>query len=141
VRGHEETVITALRCVEEMDAGPVYLKRPLSLHGSAEEIYLRADRVMEAMIATIITDRPSPTPQSGEVTVFKRRRPDQGDWSGAKDLDAVFDSIRMLDATGYPPAFVEVGAFRLEFSRAARRTGAVLADVRITVREPGDENP
>jgi methionyl-tRNA formyltransferase len=141
VRGHEETVITALRCVEEMDAGPVYLKRPLSLLGSAEEIYLRADRVIEAMIVALIEGRPSPTPQNGEVTIFKRRRPDQGNWSGANDLDAVFDFIRMLDATGYPPAFVDVGPFRLEFSRAARRTDAVFADVRITVKNAGDKNP
>ena len=34
VRGHERTMISAIRCVEEMDAGPVYLKRELSLHGS-----------------------------------------------------------------------------------------------------------
>ena len=30
VRGHTETKLTALRMVAEMDAGPVYAKRPLS---------------------------------------------------------------------------------------------------------------
>ena len=38
-RGISKTKISALRCNEEIDAGPIYLKRPLSLHGSAEEIY------------------------------------------------------------------------------------------------------
>jgi methionyl-tRNA formyltransferase len=140
VRGHENTVITALRCVERMDAGPVYLKRPLNLNGSAEEIYLRADRTIESMIVTLITEQPEPVPQSGEATLFRRRRPEEGDWSYAKDLDSVFNHIRMLDATGYPPAFVDVGPFRLEFSRAARRTDAVQADVRITLRHRGDKN-
>jgi methionyl-tRNA formyltransferase len=138
VRGHEETMITALRCVEDLDAGPVYLKRPFSLNGSAEEIFLRADRVIESMIITLISERPTPVPQQGEPTVFKRRQPAQGDWSTARDLDAVFNHIRMLDATGYPPAFLDVGPFRLEFSRAARRTDAVVADVRIILREGGD---
>jgi methionyl-tRNA formyltransferase len=139
-RDHDETVITALRCVEEMDAGPIYLKRPLNLNGSAEEIYLRADRVIESMIVTLVEERPNATAQTGEVTIFKRRLPQQGDWSGAEDLDAVFDYIRMLDATDYPPAFVDVGRFRLEFSRAARRTNAVVADVRITLRDPGEQS-
>lgn len=134
VRGHEDTKISALRCVGELDAGPIYLKRPLNLNGSAEEIYLRADDVIESMILDILRDAPQPIPQEGEPTLFKRRRPEHGDWSQAPDLDAVFDHIRMLDAEGYPPAFVDVGPFRLEFTRASRRTDAVLSDVRITLK-------
>ena len=42
-RGHTSTMLTALRCGAGLDAGDVYLKQPLSLHGSAEEIFLRAD--------------------------------------------------------------------------------------------------
>lgn len=139
VRGHEDTVITALRCVEDIDAGPIYLKRPLNLNGSAEEIFLRADRIIESMIVTLIEERPAAIPQSGEPTFFKRRRPEQGDWSDAKHLGAVFDRIRMLDAKGYPPAFVDIGPFRLEFSRAARRTDTVEADVRIRLRDSGED--
>lgn len=136
-RGHQETKITALRCVEALDAGPIYLKRPLSLNGSAEEIYLRADRVIESMIVTLIEERPTPQPQIGEPTMFKRRRPDEGDWSDASELDTVFDRIRMLDAEGYPPAFVDIGPFRLTFTRAARRIDAVIADVKIALRDDG----
>lgn len=138
--GHESTVISALRCVEALDAGPVYLKAPLNLNGSAEEIYLRADRIIESMIVSLIEERPAAFPQVGEPILFKRRRPEQGDWSDAPDLDSVFDRIRMLDADGYPPAFVDVGPFRLRFTRASRRTDAVLADVRITVRDHGDSD-
>jgi hypothetical protein len=39
----------------------------------------------------------------------------------------------MLDGEGYPPAFLEVGKLRLEFTRASRKVGAVVADVRITI--------
>jgi methionyl-tRNA formyltransferase len=40
--GYSDTVLTALQMIEEMDAGSVYAKRPLSLEGRAEEIYRRA---------------------------------------------------------------------------------------------------
>ena len=42
LRGHQETVLTAFRMTEEIDAGPVYDKRSLSLSGNAEEILIRA---------------------------------------------------------------------------------------------------
>ena len=41
IRGHKETKLTAMKCVKELDAGPVYLKEFLSLLGNAEEIYMR----------------------------------------------------------------------------------------------------
>nr|VFK27781.1 MAG: methionyl-tRNA formyltransferase [Candidatus Kentron sp. MB]VFK30227.1 MAG: methionyl-tRNA formyltransferase [Candidatus Kentron sp. MB]VFK75143.1 MAG: methionyl-tRNA formyltransferase [Candidatus Kentron sp. MB] len=132
-RGIYETKITALRCVEALDAGPVYLKRPLSLHGAAEEIFLRASAIMEDMIVDIVNIHPTPIPQQETPTVFKRRTPAQGNLEKAKTLKEAFDLIRMLDAEGYPHAWLEAGPFRLEFTRAARKTDCLLADVRITL--------
>lgn len=131
LRGFTDTKISALRCVEELDAGPVYLKRTLSLGGTAEEILLRADRVIEDMMVEIVQLRPVPEPQVGEVTRFVRRKPEDGDLSSCDDLGIVHDMIRMLDADGYPSAFVEIGGLRLEFSRSALRPGEVVADVKI----------
>lgn len=135
VRGHQDTVITALRCVEALDAGPVYLKRPLSLLGSAEEIFIRADSVIEQMILDIQRDEPSPVPQSGEPVVFRRRRPEDGDLSAVEGLDQWYDWIRMLDAEGYPSAFLDVGGVRLEFRNVARRAGHLETMVKIRVRD------
>jgi methionyl-tRNA formyltransferase len=42
------------------------------------------------------------------------------------------DFIRMLDAEGYPRAFLDHQGFRFEFSSARRKNGVLLADVRIT---------
>jgi methionyl-tRNA formyltransferase len=135
VRGFEETRLSALQCVAEMDAGPIYAKRPLSLHGTAEEILMRAADAMEAMIVDIAVSEPRPEPQQGEPVAFRRRKPEEGALDGAVDLKAVFDHIRMLDGEGYPNAFLDVGPFRLEFSRASLRPDAVLADVRFKLRE------
>jgi len=135
VRGIYETRISALRCVEEMDAGPIYLKRPFSLYGSAEEIFLRASDVIEGMIVEILENMPDPVPQEGVPTVFKRRRPEDGNLAATQSLGQAFDLIRMLDAEGYPNAFLNLGPFKIEFTRASRKNDQVLADVRISLAE------
>ncbi|WP_202947256.1 formyltransferase family protein [Zavarzinella formosa] len=133
-RGHEHTMLTALRMTEEFDAGPVYLKRPMSLHGLGEEIFLRVARTVTTMIAEIIANHPEPVPQSGEATVFKRRTPAQSQIPPETiSLEKLFDHLRMLDVAGYPPAFLEYGNIRLEFSRPALRTGRIEADVKISI--------
>lgn len=134
-RGIYETKISALRCVKELDAGSVYLKRPLSLYGSAEEIYLRASEIIEEMICQIIKEQPVPVEQIGEITCFSRRKPEQSDIAELTSLNQVFDHIRMLDADGYPHAFLETKHFRFEFERASFKKGQVIADVKITERK------
>ena len=129
--GHRETQLTALKCGAEIDAGPVYLKRPLSLDGTAEEILLRASTLMEQMIFEIVKCRPKPVPQQGDIVTFKRRRPEDGDIAQLETLNRVYDFIRMLDATGYPPAFLDVGHLHLEFSDAVLGEEYVEAKVRI----------
>jgi len=134
-RGIYETRVTALRCEQGLDAGPVYMKRPLSLYGTAQEIYMRAGLVIEDMIAAIVHEEPKPVPQSGEVVEFLRRKPEESDISGLRSLGKVFDYIRMLDAEGYPRAFLETDHLRFEFQRATRRVGSLVADVKIVEKK------
>jgi methionyl-tRNA formyltransferase len=132
LRGFESTKISALRVDRGIDTGDIYLKKELSLLGSAEEIFIRASKVIFLMINDIINFDIKPTPQEGLVTEFKRRKPEEGDISKLNDIDKVYDYIRMLDASGYPRAFLEIGDLRLEFSRATLETGEnIIADVRI----------
>jgi methionyl-tRNA formyltransferase len=134
-RGIYETKISALRCVEGMDAGPIYLKRPFSLYGSAEEIFARASGVIEEMIEEILEKLPEPTPQEGVPTVFNRRRPEESNLAATHSLEQAFDLIRMLDAEGYPNAFLNIGPFKIEFTRASMKIDQVLADVRISLAD------
>tara|TARA_B100000683_G_scaffold262004_1_gene288556 strand:- start:366 stop:638 length:273 start_codon:yes stop_codon:yes gene_type:complete len=69
-QGLRETKVTALRMVEEMDAGPIYAKLPMPLSGRAEEIYQRAGGLSWEIISTIIESEPDPVPQEGQGTVF-----------------------------------------------------------------------
>jgi methionyl-tRNA formyltransferase len=134
VRGHRGTKLTALRMSREFDSGPVYMKEPLSLEGCAEEIYLRAGRLSAAMIQRIIRQEPKPMPQSGRAVNFTRRKPEHSDLvrSSPAALEELYDFIRMLDAEGYPRAFLQHAGFRFEFSRPALYDGRVMADVKIT---------
>jgi methionyl-tRNA formyltransferase len=130
-RGIYETKLTALRCVAEMDAGPIYLKRPLSLLGPAEEILMRASQLTGEMIEIIVQERPELQMQTGEPTIFRRRNAQDGNLSSMETLEKIYDYIRMLDAEGYPPAFLETEQFKLEFGRASLRPDCVIADVKI----------
>jgi methionyl-tRNA formyltransferase len=118
-RGHKETKISALRCVKDMDAGPIYLKRPLCLEGAASEIFLRSAGIIEEMIEEIVRKEPTPMPQEGDPVFFQRRKPVESDLARApvQDLNNFFDFIRMLDAEGYPKAFLDAHGHRIELSR------------------------
>lgn len=135
LRGHTETVISALRMTDEMDAGPVYMKRPLSLEGSAQEIYERAAGIIAGMMREIAETEPAPVPQDGEVVEFKRRTPEDSELNDTFDHTPgeFYDFIRMLDAEGYPKAFLRTDSgLRIEFSDARMEDGKVIAKAVIT---------
>lgn len=129
-----ETKISAIQCIKELDAGPIYLKKSLSLQGNAEEIYIRANKIMFNMILEIIERKLLPQAQMGAPVIFKRRLPIESNIEGLPDLEKIFDYIRMLDADGYPKAFLEIGNIRLEFCRASFKGDKILADVEIRIK-------
>ncbi|WJI24221.1 methionyl-tRNA formyltransferase [Thermosynechococcus sp. B0] len=133
MQGFESTSISAIQCTKELDGGPIYLKEPLSLHGTADEILIRASRIIENMIIRIVKENPSPTPQIGTPTYFKRRKPDESriDISQISSLEKLYDFIRMLDGEGYPPAFLEIGNFRISFCSPHLRYGYIESQVKI----------
>jgi methionyl-tRNA formyltransferase len=133
LRGHKDTMISAIKVDKGIDTGDIYLKRPLSLSGTAREIFERSAEVIREMIRVIIYEEPAPVPQNGIITVFKRRTPCEGDISQLKEISTVFDYIRMLDCEGYPSAFIETEYFKMEFTNASLSGGENLsANVRIT---------
>ena len=113
--------------------GGIYLKAPLSLSGTAEDIFIKASGVIQQMIKKIIESNPVPKKQKGEVVRFKRRTPGQSNILNLKTLKEAYNHIRMLDCKGYPHAFIEAGNFRFEFSKASLKTNkSIIANVRIT---------
>ncbi|MCT4628553.1 methionyl-tRNA formyltransferase [Winogradskyella sp.] len=134
-RDIETTKISAIKVTEEIDAGDIYLKKDLNLNGTAEEVFLRANKVVAIAITEIIEKGMQPVPQEGESTLFVRRTPEMSNIATDQiiDLESLFDHIRMLDAEGYPHAYLETNHFKIEFTRASLKANqSIIADVRIT---------
>lgn len=131
-RNFKETKISAIKVCETLDGGDIYLKRPLELNGTAEEIYSRASDIILEMIIEILETGPLPTKQVGEVVHFKRRTPEMSRILNIKNLNTLHDHIRMLDADGYPKAFLDNEFFKFEFSKSKINSDSIEAYVRIT---------
>lgn len=128
LEGKESTVVTAHRVTGELDGGKIVMRScPVPLHGTAEEIYLRVQYQIASMVETILEHglvevRNAGETQAGNGIVFKRRTPEQSELvaGAARSLDSAYDFIRMLDADGYPRAYIDVGELRVEFAGAVR---------------------
>lgn len=136
VRGHKVTKLSALRCVEGLDAGPVYRKRDLSLDGRAEDILQRSGKLIGEMIVDIATNDPEPHAQTGEPVAFTRRKPHQSNLELAQSdsIEQIYDHIRMLDGEGYPPAFLETERLVVEFRDASLEDRQLQATVTIRLK-------
>ena len=133
------TKLSAIQCVEEMDAGDIYLKRDLSLLGTAEEIYTKASVLMGEMIFEIVQKNIVPVEQRGKVVNFRRRKRAESNISDLSTLAQVFDYIRMLDAEGYPRAFMKTENLRFEFCSADLKSNEELHAKVVITRRTSDE--
>lgn len=135
LRGHKETVLAALKMDEGVDTGPIYFKEPLDLEGTAQEIYVRAAELTWALIRKLVDENPVPKPQVGEAVSFKRRLPPESELPDFDSLEQLYDFIRMLDAPGYPHAFLDTGKYKINFTKASLSKDELSAKVTIQLKE------
>ena len=84
------------------------------------------------MMKSLLNFLPSPTEQEGEVTIFTRRQSDDSKLDMYHSIDNVFDKIRILDVDNYPPAYIEIGDYKLTFTHPSMRlSGEIDAHVKI----------
>ena len=127
-----KTKISAIKCIGDLDAGDIYLKRDFDIsYGNAESIYMRAAEIISEMIDEIIMTNPTPKPQSGNVEYFKRREAYQSNILPLNDLESIHNYIRMLDAPGYPKAFINDNLVRYEFFNVKKINNTLQAQVEI----------
>lgn len=136
IRGHQKTQLSALKMEKTLDTGPIYLKKPLSLAGSAQEIYSKSASLTFDMIEDIIKNNYLPTPQEGEIVNFERRIEKQSEVDSKQSIKQLYDFIRMLDADSYPHAFICHGKYKLEFTNVSEPNNNTLnANVKFTMLE------
>lgn len=120
-RGVKKTKISAFKINEKIDTGDVCLKNDLLLNGSAKEIYIKIEKICISMIKKIIKMKKiNFKKQKGKSSFFKRRDELQSDLTKLKVYNKIkiFDFIRMLDAPGYPSAFLNLNKFKILFNNA-----------------------
>jgi len=115
-----DTKISAIRVEKELDTGDVYLKKDFNISiGSAEENYIKLSNVVfEDMIPSFLDNSLFPKKQQGEITTFQRRNPEESNIHTLSNvsLHKLYDFIRMLDAEGYPKAYINIDNIKMEFT-------------------------
>jgi len=119
-RGIYKTKVSAIKVCDGVDTGPIYLKEPIDIsEGNADQIFRRISSIIfEKMIPKFLESSLIPTPQTGEVVSFKRRRPEDSEIPDGLSQRQIYDYIRMLDGEGYPPAFRRYGDLRIVYKDA-----------------------
>ena len=116
-----DTKVSALKVNEGLDTGDIYIKEPFNISvGSAEENFIKLSNIVfQNMIPKLLDNKIVPVKQTGKVTTFKRRTPEQSNISllETKSISKLYDFIRMLDAEGYPKAYLELNGIKIEFSK------------------------
>lgn len=125
LRGFESSPVCALKMIKELDAGPIYVKKKISLKGKLSSIFKRLNHAINNMIYLIITTQMSPVEQRGTPFYFTRLGLEDNRLPLNIDLKQFYDRVRMLDSEDYPKAYIEYGNLKLEFSEA-NFTGEIL---------------
>ena len=133
VEGVIHAPVCALKMTSEVDGGPIYSKKEISLTGSLSDIFSRINNAVNELMLEIICGNPSLKEQTGDVRVFKRRKGTDNLIPPELTLNQVYDRIRMLDAEGYPRAYLETSNYRVEFDSACVDGDAVCSNARITL--------
>lgn len=123
-RGKEWTYLNMIEMVEDIDAGPIYVKEKMSLEGTAEDVWPRMTATGSFLTRNYLTRlakgnfEPTPQPE-GEPVVYKRVKPEDSELrlDGSMNAEQMHNIIRAhyeLDQNTYvKPAFLTFGNRRL----------------------------
>ena len=121
-----DTKISALKVDDGIDTGDIYLKEDFNISiGSAEENFIKlSSMIFNKMIPKFLNKRLIPKKQTGDVVNFKRKTPEESNMKllENKSINKIYDFIRMLDAEGYPKAYIELDNIKIEFSEITMKS-------------------
>lgn len=128
----KKTKVTAFKMDKGIDTGPIYYKNKLSLNGTTEDILKRSSKIIFNIIKIMCKKKIIPKEQKGKVTYFKRRKPSDSQIPiSLNNIDKFYDYIRMLDAEGYPNAYIQHGKHYIKFKGAKLKKNCIYAKVEI----------
>ena len=119
LKGFKKAPLSALKMIDELDAGPIYYQSEISLDGSLDDILMRLANECERMITKICSLQTKPDiEQKGEVFFFKRLTEKDNELDFNSSLKEIYNKIRMVDGEEYKKAYIRLGNYKFEFSSA-----------------------
>ena len=132
LKGIKSSRVNAIKMTGEIDAGPVYCSKSVTLQGSLTDIWLSIADQTKILIRNCTEKNLKPNVQEiSHIKPNQRRKTTSIPVNKINEIVELYDHIRMLDAEGYPNASVKIGKFLLKFSRASINGDRLLCDVLI----------
>ena len=132
LKGVKNSRVNAIKMSGDVDAGPIYCSKPVTLQGSLTDIWLAIADQTKILIRDCIINDLKPAPQeSSDINSNKRRKTASIPVNSLSEIIEFYDHIRMLDAEGYPSASIKLGNFLIEFSRASIKDKKIRCDALI----------
>ena len=109
LEGKHEVVLSLLNAEDAVDSGHIWKKLPIRIKPTDlwNEIDAKLfDAELQLMDWAIEhCDEGPPTPQSGEVTYYPRRKPEDSQIDPSRSLADTFNAIRIANPNRYPAWF------------------------------------
>ena len=139
IREVYDTKISALRVDGGLDTGDIYIKENFNVSiGSAEENFIKlSNLIFEKMIPFLLNNELVAKKQIGKVTEFKRRKPEDSNMQNLNNISLVtlYDFIRMLDAEGYPRAYLNLDNIKIEFTEVHLKNKKLAGRFEVIINE------
>ena len=130
--GINDTKVNIIEMGDPVDSGAIYCSHPITLQGNITDIWLSITDVASKLILECIEEDPIPKYQIGTPQTYKRIKDNQLKFDSTKDLSYIYDQIRMVDDDSYPNSYIEIGEYKIEFSRAKINNNNIITDAKIT---------
>lgn len=133
------TKISAIECIDEVDAGDIYLQECINISkGNIEDIFMNiSDVIFFKMIPKLIQQDIFPVKQDGKIVMFNRRKPEDSNVNNFKynSIGKLYDFIRMVDSNEYPRAFLEINNLKMEFSEVYMENNKLIGKFEVIENE------
>jgi len=138
--------VNALRMTGVLDGGDIYCKKPITLQGNLNDIWYIIAITSFELITNIIDSDLKCCPQAEPTTqTYKRRKDNHIPFeNNENNIEDIYNFIRMLDGNNYPKSYINIGNYKLEFSRASQHfnnntdKAKILCDVEISQIDSDD---
>jgi len=131
LRNFQKSPVCALKMTNQIDAGPIYIKKNMDLGGNLNQIFDRMSIIIMQMIKILIKKNINPKKQVGRVYKFKRIRETQSEIKKEKNLNEIYNKIRMLDTEEYPRSYIKKNNFKIFFSNPILKKNFISCNAKI----------